>query len=148
MHTSRVARSASTVFGEAQGTHEVRVLDERAECLGAGRVVPQRREQVRLADAESAVQVDALAAFGRGRSAEPEPRCHRGRVHLRRERVQPSNRGCLGRLRRIRQVGVERLSGEARGRRELGDETVGRHIREAVDQMGHGRSLPDTMMVR
>ena len=46
------------------------------------------------------------------------------------------------------QVGRERLGREAGRRHELGDQAVGLHVRDAVDQSGHGGSLPDPMMVR
>src|SRR5690606_10414138 len=51
----------------AERTHERGVLDERAEVLPAcGHRVVNRREKVRLADAESAVEVDARLHLGLG----------------------------------------------------------------------------------
>ena len=51
--------SSRTVCGVAERADERRVLDEGAEVLAAGRERPERGEQVGLADAESAVEVEA-----------------------------------------------------------------------------------------
>ena len=86
MQTSRWPLSASTVGLEAQRADEVGELDERAERLGPPpAVVPQGRQQVGLADAEAAVEVDA-----RGRR----------RVALRR-REPPAARAALSSARGI-----------------------------------------------
>ncbi len=45
---------------------------------------------------------------------------------------------------RVGQVGLERLRAELGT--EPGDQPVGLHVREPVDQLGHGGSLPDAMM--
>ena len=62
MQSRSAPRSSSTVFCVAERADEGGVLDERAEVLPArGHRVPERREQVGLADAEAAVEVDARA---------------------------------------------------------------------------------------
>ncbi len=64
--------------GEPERTDEVGQLDEGAERLRLGGHVPQGRQQVRLAHAEPAVEVDAGATLGRGRGT-PQPRPSRRR---------------------------------------------------------------------
>ena len=58
---------------EAQRADEMGVLDERPEGRRPRGGVPQRGEQVRLADAETAVQVDTSGLPSRGPAAERPP---------------------------------------------------------------------------
>ena len=108
--------------GEAERPHEVGVLDEGAERLGTGGLVPQAREQVRLAHAEPAVEVDAATCAGRGRP--PEPSSTRPLPQPRGIRLQALHRGGLARLCRVGTVGVEALRPEARRRHEVAHQPV------------------------
>jgi hypothetical protein len=116
---------------EAERPDEVRDLDERAERLGRRRGVPQRGEQVRLPDAEAAVEVQAGAARGRGA---PEPAAPPRRVQPVGERGGGGDRGGLGRLGGVRPVGAEPDVGEARRRHQVGHQPVRCDPRRAVDE--------------
>ncbi len=95
------------------------VLDERAEVLAAGREVPERREQVGLADAEAAVEVDARLGLGRLAGEQPLPAGPRA--------GEVADRGHRRALRREVAVGVVRVEGRVR-------ELARRH--EVLDDLG------------
>ena len=105
----------------AERADERGVLDERAEVLPARRHrVVDRREQVRLADAEAAVEVDAglelgaaLLRDGTARRAAPAPAA--------RERDEQVLRLLLRRERGIRAIRVEGRIVELRRRHQGGD---------------------------
>ena len=124
----------------AEGAHERGVLDERAEVLPAHRHrVIDRRQQVGLADAEAAVEVDARLELGPLlRPAEESAaglRCG-----------QPGERheGGLGLLlrgeRRVRTVGLERRVLELRRRDEGGDHLGTGDLRGALGEVNDSRA--------
>ena len=119
---------------EAEGTDEVRVLDERAVGGGLGPDrVRQGREQVRLADAEAAVQVHG----GHGAGAAPEPArpaTATAAGQLGGDGAQPVHGGLLARVARVGPVGVEGLPGEVPRRDALGQQPVGCHLGAALGQ--------------
>ena len=124
---------------EAQRTDEVGVLDERAEALRPGDGVPQRGEEVGLADPEAAVEVDAGTPLRRGRPAEDRA-AGRRLGDARREGPQRGERCRLGGLPRIREIGVEADVGEVGRRDELVHE-IGHRQRGMTrgQRLGHGR---------
>ena len=90
----------------AERADERRVLDERAEVLPARRERPERGEQVGLADAEAAVEVDAGLRLGRPLARE-EPAAARCQPR-RRTRAARSTASCCDGIVGIRPVVLER----------------------------------------
>jgi hypothetical protein len=117
--------------GEPEGAHQVRELDERPVRAGRRRVVPERGQQVGLADAEAAVEVDAGPALGRAGPAEQPLGL---RLQPLRERGEPFHRLGLRGLRRVGLVGREAHGVEARRRHQGRHQGVGRHDGLAVDE--------------
>jgi hypothetical protein len=124
---------------QAESTDQVGELDERAVHLRPGRLVPERGEEVGLADAESAVEVDALLARGRGVAAEPVPerRGLPGLGEVRGAGGQGLERFGLGGLVGVGAVGAEAGVGEAQRRDALRQQTVGAHLRPLLAQPDH-----------
>lgn len=143
---------------EAEGADQVGQLDEGAEGLEGGfggGGVPERGQQVGLADAVAAVEVDAARACrGLGLLALPERLSETEEAALaaadrvrageaRREaREDPDGLGLAG-LVRVRDVRVETHRVEPRRRHHLGDQPVRGDVRLAVAQgerggVGHG----------
>ena len=130
---------------EPERADEVGQLDEGGEQPWAGRCVPQRGEQVRLADAVPAVEVDPAGTAGRPArfAEEPRPRPAPPTVAANaRSRVDAPR---LGRLRRVGTVGVEADLGEPRRRHQLGDQPVGGHPRGCARR---GRTVTGLPYVR
>ncbi len=122
----------------AEGADQGRVLDERAEVLGAGRFVPERGEEVRLADAETAVEVDArLHRLHLLAAAAEQP----GRS-LRLPRLgEELERGHGLRLRRVVVVGAVGVEGgvlELRRRHQARGDLGAGDLRRAVGEAGQG----------
>jgi hypothetical protein len=134
---------------EPEGADEVGQLHERAERLagGLGRGgVPQGRQQVGLADAVTAVEVDAArAGRGRlpGRPAESEQPPLAGTARLlaetRREALQDLDGLRLAGLVRVRYVRAEAHRVEPRRRHHLGDQPVRGNARLTGAQGQRGR---------
>ena len=132
---------------ERERAHQVGVLHERAERLGPGGRVPRRGQQVGLADAEAAVEVDA----GRPRrpllpaeQAAEEPAARAAPAEVCREPAQPLHGLCLRGVRGVRDVGVEGHRPEAVRRVEAGQKLVRGDLRRTVgevDDLSHG-TLP------
>src|SRR5690606_14043632 len=108
---------------EAEGPHEVGVLDEGAvrdgvgpELLGDG--VGERGEQVGLADAEAAVEVDRRCRPPAAEQAAPR------RGDLLGDLLQPVQRAGLARVRGVGAVGGEAGLREVPRGHEVGDEPV------------------------
>jgi hypothetical protein len=114
---------------EPERADEVRVLDERAVRRVADGV-REGREQVRLAHAETTVEVDRdRFAFA------PTPEAGAAaRLDLTSGPAQPVDRRRLGRVRGIRDVGVERSVREVARWDELGQQAVRGHARAAADE--------------
>ena len=137
--TSGVRRQRLDRVVEAERPDQVGQLDEGGEQLGAGRGVPQRGQQVRLADAVAAVEVDPAGARPPG-LARPSSRL-RGRSPTRRRRTPGarSTASRLGRLPRVGTVGVEADVGEPRRRHQLGDQPVRGHPGVALGEVDRHR---------
>ena len=107
--------------GEPERSDEVRVLDERAErgTLRPERV-RERREQVRLADPEPAVEVHRGHAPAAPSQQGAEPA--RGRHEHVRDLGETFDGALLARVRRVRTVGRERRVGEVPRRDEVTQE--------------------------
>lgn len=127
---------------EAEGADQVGQLDEGAEGLEGGLRrggVPQGRQQVRLADAVAAVQIDTarpggdLGRLGPAEAEEPPPGAADGvrSAQSGREPLQDADRLGLARLVRIRDVGAEADRVEAWRRHHLGDQPVRGDVRLA-----------------
>lgn len=101
--------------GKPESAHQVGDLDERAVGLGARGGMPESGKQVRLADAEPTVQVDARTAH---RGACPTEPPSRGRREPPGEVLQNPDGPRLRGLFRIRQVGLEPGGVEVRRRDE------------------------------
>ena len=123
----------------AERADEGRVLDEGAEVLAPGREVPERREQMGLADAEPAVEVEA-GPLGRLRPAAEEaagPRSPAGR-----EGADRLHRLRLRRVLRVGPVVLEPGLRELPGRRQRGGHPGGVDLRHEVREApvgGHER---------
>src|SRR5699024_7564535 len=111
--------------GEAERPDEIRVFDERAESGGFVIGMPGRREQVGLAHAVAAVEVDAL---GTGLALREQTSEETGRRRALGELAQLRTSLLLGRLVRIGAVAVEGDLGELRRRNEPGDELFGCYL--------------------
>jgi hypothetical protein len=116
---------------EAERADQVGQLDEGAVALRLGGLVPQRGEQVRLADAEAAVEVDAGPSLRRPRP--PEQPLRHG-LQPGRELLQRLHGSGLRRLVRIGPVGGEADGVEARRRHHRGHQRLGGHDRLTVDE--------------
>ena len=122
--------------GEAERAGEMGQLDEGRVGLRTVDGVPQRGEQVRLADAEPAVEVDAVRL---GLPATAEPTACRRAIDLRREPLDGGQSSGLGRLGRIGPVRGEADVGEQRRRHQPGHQLLRRHDRRTVDEaVRHG----------
>src|SRR5690606_20019946 len=135
---------------EARGAAQVGQLREGAERLEGGlggRGVPERGQQVGLAHAVAAVEVDAARA-GRGlagRLAEAEQPAPAGTAGGRRaepggEPLQDAHRLGLAGLVRVRYVGAEADRVEAGRRHHLGDQPVRGDVRLAGAQGQRGQA--------
>jgi hypothetical protein len=106
------------------------VLDEGAEVLAAGRRVPEGREEVGLADAETAVEVEAGQHVLVAPAGEQPTRAPRGDERL--------HGGDGVRLRRVVEVGavaLDRGRGELAGRHEVVDHLLAREGRHPVGEV-------------
>jgi hypothetical protein len=92
---------------EGQGAHQVGVLNERAEGLGTRGGVPERGQQVGLAHAEAAVQVDPGAGLVLLAEQLLEQAAAVGRSHAVGETLECPDCGGLARLLGIRTVAGE-----------------------------------------
>ncbi len=119
----------------AEGADERGVLDERAEVLPSGRHrVVHRGEQVRLADAEAAVEVHAGLQLGTTLGATEQTATLRGRPASG-EGDEKVLRLLLRREGGIRPVGVERRVGELRRRHQSSDHLGARDLRHPLGEM-------------
>src|SRR6185437_6762786 len=103
----------------AEGAHKSGVLDERAEVLAAGRLVPEGGEKVRLAHAETTIEVYAGLRLDALTTAAEEARRTRRLPRLR-ERLQFLHGLGLRRIVVVRAIGLERRVNELGRRHELG----------------------------
>jgi hypothetical protein len=125
---------------ETEGADQVGELDERAVHLRSGGLVPQRREQVRLADPEPAIQIDARLARRRGpTSAKTRPQAwYLARSLQLQTSLSEHTQGFgLRGLVRIRPVRREPDIGEPRRRHTLGQQPVRAHLRPSLTQPNH-----------
>jgi hypothetical protein len=120
---------------EAEGASQVCQLDKGGVRLRRRSLMPQRRQQMRLADAEATVQIHPASA-SRAPPPQQQPAAFRGTVQLAGELLQRLAGGRLGRLGGIGQVAAEAHAGEQRRGHQPGDELLGRHHRHTVDQAG------------
>ncbi len=122
----------------AERADERRVLDEGAEVLRPVRDVPERGEEVGLADAEPAVEVDARELDARGPLAREEPaRPLRGAPGAG-ELVEPVERRLLRREVGVGPIRFERGVLELRRRHELGRDLGARDRRVPLDEADEG----------
>src|SRR5690606_8056242 len=129
--------------GEPERTDQIRELTEGAERFGRGRAVEDRGEQVGLADAEAAVEVEAGAV---DLLFLTEQALLRGGLvdlgDLSGELLGLAHRGGLAGFVRVGDVGGEADLVEHGWRHHLGDELIRRNLRMAIDEAFlHGRSL-------
>jgi hypothetical protein len=133
-----VAGQPAHRLGETERADQVGVLDEGPVRLRAGHGMPERCQQVGLADAETAVQV----VPARCRRCLPEESLPRRGGDPRRKRGQRVD-GCpLAGFIRRRAVGVEPHRIEAWRRYQGADQLVRADDGIAVDQVDHGHEDP------
>ena len=127
---------------EAESTDHVGEFDERAERLGLGNAVVDRGEQVSLADAEAAVEVQACTD-GRGLLAEETALALAADLlHLVRELLGLRDRRSLRRLLGVGNVRGETDVVEHRRRDHLRDQLIGGDHGISVDKAcGHLSSV-------
>ena len=134
-------------LGEAQRADQVGEADEGAERLGPLGGVPEGGQQVGLADAEAAVEVDAPRGRASLRRRNDQRLPAATAVHGPGETLEVPDRGRLAGLGRVGSVGGEPLGVEPRGRHQLGDQALRRDLRSACGQagaaygLGHGASV-------
>ena len=123
---------------EPERAGQVGQFDERAEDAlrtRHRRHVPQRRQQMRLADAEAAVEVEARPVLGRGgTSAQPPTSPIRAVTRSAGKGPDRSDRRGLCRFCRVRPVRLEADGREARRGHHLFDQRLGGQLGSAVDQ--------------
>ena len=126
-------------FPEAQRADQVGVLDEGAVGLRSRHRVPERCQQMGLADPEPAVQIHP----GRLRVGGPaEPALLRRVGDRLRHCGERGERGLLRRFGWIGAVGAEPDGVEPAGRNQALDQLAGTHERPDVDQMIKGHEAP------
>ncbi len=118
----------------AERAHESRELDERAEVLASGRRMPERGEKVRLADAESPVEVDAGRGVGALPSAEQAGLARRPPG---RERADGGEGRPLRRVVTVGAIRVERRRSELARWHQVGDDFLAREGGVAVGESAH-----------
>ncbi len=133
-------RSAEDADGAlvAESPDERRVLDEGAEVLRSRHGVPERREEVRLADAEPAVEVDAGLQGGRLLARE---QAAAGSGPVARERAQHLDGLRLGVVLGVGPVGVEPRVVELAWRHEVRGDLLAGDARRAADERTRCRAL-------
>ena len=105
MHSSRVAPSRSTASANPMRADQMGELDEGREQLRCRSRVPDRCEQVRLADAVATVEVEPGRPHPPGwRDAETTPRAAGASNDATKRSTPPRQRTALARLGRIRPV--------------------------------------------
>ena len=118
---------------ESHRAHKVGELHEGAVGLGVRGGMPQRRQQMRLADTEATVEIHPGTFLRWCRPSPPTP----GPVRLVQpigEGLQPRHRRRLGWFGRVRSIGVEGHRREVRRRHQLPHDALDRNLGTAIDE--------------